>query len=181
MLSALSLAVTCLECKSTSDTYEPYLDLALEIGVGRQGGGWGGALLSWGCSCSCSIAALRAPEPAGAKAQRREEGSRCLVELPSVSGRAVPGAWARGSVVLGALQLPLVVLGSASWWGSGLCCSLWPRAQARCGLSGLWRGQATGGLSSPLSVQEATSVVQALGQFVQAELLCGENAYKCAR
>ncbi|XP_063997788.1 LOW QUALITY PROTEIN: ubiquitin carboxyl-terminal hydrolase 36-like [Pogoniulus pusillus] len=34
---------------------------------------------------------------------------------------------------------------------------------------------------SALPLQEATSVVQALEQFVQPELLCGENAYMCAR
>ncbi|XP_068026635.1 ubiquitin carboxyl-terminal hydrolase 36-like [Melanerpes formicivorus] len=36
-------------------------------------------------------------------------------------------------------------------------------------------------LDLALEIGEARSVVQALGQFVQAELLCGENAYKCGR
>lgn len=46
VLIALSFAVKCSVCKGVSDTYDPYLDLALEIGVPWQGWGWGGALLS---------------------------------------------------------------------------------------------------------------------------------------
>ena len=37
VLIALSFAVRCLECKSVSDTYEPFLDLSLEIMVLQQG------------------------------------------------------------------------------------------------------------------------------------------------
>ncbi|XP_054251565.1 ubiquitin carboxyl-terminal hydrolase 36-like, partial [Indicator indicator] len=36
-------------------------------------------------------------------------------------------------------------------------------------------------LDLALEIGEATSVVQALKQFVKPELLCGENAYECAR
>lgn len=61
VLIALSFAVKCSVCKSVSDTYDPYLDLALEIRVLRQGRGWGGALLSRGRSCNCTITALKAP------------------------------------------------------------------------------------------------------------------------
>lgn len=45
VLTALSLAVKCSVCKNVSDTYDPFLDLSLEIGVRRQGRGRGGALL----------------------------------------------------------------------------------------------------------------------------------------
>lgn len=38
-----SFAVKCLECKTVSDTYDPYLDVTLEVEVLLQG--WGSLLL----------------------------------------------------------------------------------------------------------------------------------------
>lgn len=35
----------CLECKTVSDTYDPYLDVTLEVEVLLQGWGWGSLLL----------------------------------------------------------------------------------------------------------------------------------------
>ncbi|NWS78774.1 UBP36 hydrolase, partial [Crotophaga sulcirostris] len=41
-------------------------------------------------------------------------------------------------------------------------------------------GQATHALTSPLSLQKARSITQALNIFVKPEILSGENAYTCA-
>lgn len=40
-LLLFSFAVKCSVCKNVSDTYDPYLDLALEIGVQQQQSGVG--------------------------------------------------------------------------------------------------------------------------------------------
>lgn len=34
----------CLECKTVSDTYDPYLDVTLEVEVLLQSWGWGSLL-----------------------------------------------------------------------------------------------------------------------------------------
>lgn len=47
VLIALSFAVECLACRRVSDTYDPFLDLALEILVLRRAGD-PVLLLSWG-------------------------------------------------------------------------------------------------------------------------------------
>lgn len=45
VLMALPFAVKCLECKTVSDTYDPYLDVTLEVEVLLQGWGWRSLLL----------------------------------------------------------------------------------------------------------------------------------------
>ena len=61
VLIARSFAVKCVECEAVSDTYEPYLDVVLDIGVQRQGRGGEELCSRGGCSCSCTGAALKAP------------------------------------------------------------------------------------------------------------------------
>lgn len=39
-----SFAVKCLECKTVSDTYDPYLDVTLEVEVLLQDWKWGSLL-----------------------------------------------------------------------------------------------------------------------------------------
>lgn len=55
--------------------------------------------------------------------------------------------------------------------------SLWTKVSAGAGLS---RGQTIRALTSPLSLQQTTNIVQALKLFVKTEGLNGENAYMCA-
>lgn len=45
VLMVLPFAVKCLECKTVSDTYDPYLDVTLEVEVLLQGWGWWSLLL----------------------------------------------------------------------------------------------------------------------------------------
>ena len=53
VLIALPFAVKCSVCKNVSDTYDPYLDLALEIKVLQQG--WAGEELCSRRVCSCAV------------------------------------------------------------------------------------------------------------------------------
>lgn len=85
VLMALPFAVKCLECKTVSDTYDPYLDVTLEVEVVLQGWAWGSLLLRG------DVPALGLLNLQTQCWQERSTRAPALV-LSSLSHRAVPVA-----------------------------------------------------------------------------------------